>query len=96
MSAMRTAEITEIKQALDELKSQVLILCQKTDVQEVAKQLYELQKVTPDATKAEIDLDAIEFPKPVKDPNNIELNIEPGELKTMIEETVKNLIQGGK
>lgn len=96
MSAMRTAEITEIKQALDELKSQVLILCQKTDVQEVAKQLYELQKVTPDATKAEIDLDAIEFPKPVKDPTDIELNIEPGELKTMIEETVKNLIQGGK
>ncbi len=77
MSATRTAEITEIKQALDEIKSQVSLLLPK------------------DAPKVEIDLDAIELPKAVKDPAKIELNIEPGELKTMIQETIKNLIQGG-
>lgn len=79
----------EFKQALDELRSQVLILCQKTEEQEPPV----IHKV--DATKGEFDLDAIELPQTEKDPDKIELNIEPGELKTIIEEAVKKLIQGG-
>lgn len=98
MSATRTASTDklnvkvemsdEIKQALDELKNQVLILCQKTEKQESPA-------VDPDANKDEIDLDAIELPEPAKDPDDIELDIEPGELKTIIQEAVKNQIQGG-
>lgn len=76
MSAMRTAIADELKQALDEMKSQVSLLLQK------------------DAPKV-IDLDAIEFPKATKDPEQIQLSIEPEELKRLIRETTQNLIQGG-
>jgi len=75
----------EFKQALEDLKAQVLLLSQKMTA----------EPEKPDANKVEIDLDAIELPKIAKDPAEIELNIEPGELKNMIAETVKNLIQGG-
>ncbi len=96
MTAMRTAPASELaikvelseefKKALEEIKSQVLLLSQKSTE----------EPKNPDAAKdQEIDLDAIELPAPKKDPADIELNIEPGELKNMIQETVKNLIQGG-
>lgn len=75
----------EFKQALDEIKSQVLLLS--------GKMAGEPEK---DAPKVEVDLDAIELPEAEKDPADIELNIEPGELKTMIQDTVKTLIRGGK
>ncbi len=48
-----------------------------------------------DANKVEIDLDAIELPKAKKDPAEIELNIEPGELKNMIAQIIKEQLQGG-
>jgi hypothetical protein len=77
----------ELKQALDELKGQVSILLEKQETPVIP---------ATDASKDEIDLDAIESPEPAKDPDDIELNIEPGELKTIIQEAVKNQIQGGK
>jgi len=90
MTAMRTAsadklsvkiEITdELKQALEEIKSQVLLLSQKQDSQDADK---------------DIDLDAIELPVATKDPAQDELNIEPGELKNMIVQIIKEQLQGG-
>jgi hypothetical protein len=110
-TAMRTApahettiklELTEeFKSALEEIKSQVLLLSQNTtakefvDMEAIAKEMYRLQiQIQKDAPK-DINLDAIELPKVAKDPADIELDIEPGELKTMIQEIVKNSIQGG-
>ncbi len=52
--------------------------------------------INQNAASKDIDLDAIELPSPEKDPASIELNIEPGELKTMISEIVNDqLRQGG-
>lgn len=73
-------EIEEIKIALEEIKSQVLLLCQKS--------------VPEDANK-DINLDAIEFPKAEKDAAQNELNIKPEELKQLITETIKNQLNGG-
>lgn len=77
----KSEEMEEIKQALDEIKSQVLLLCPKPE-----------QK---DANKVDIDLDAIEFPKVEKDAAQNELEIKPEELKQLIIETINNQIKGG-
>ncbi len=86
MTAARTAPTTEatikvelsdeLKQALEEIKSQVLLLSQK------------------DADK-DIGLDAIEWTPAKKDATQDELNIEPGELKTMIAEIIQEQLKGG-
>ena len=70
----KTNDIDEMKQALAEIKSQVLILCEKT-------------KKT-DANE-DINLDAIEFPKNEKNAANDELQIKPEELKQLIKELLK-------
>ena len=80
----KVIELSEIKQALDELKGQVLLLLPKQ---------VDLQSI--DAPKVEINLDAIELSKAEKDPNNIELNIEPEQLKSLIKEIIQESIQGG-
>ena len=95
MTAARTAPASEsvikvelsdeFKQALDEIKSQVLLLSGKMSG----------EPGNEEAPKVEFNLDAIELPEAEKDPADIELDIEPGELKTMIQETVKTLIRGG-
>ncbi len=66
----------EFKQALEEIKSQVLLLSQK-------------------GAPKDIDLDAIEWTPAKKDVAQDELNIEPGELKTMIAEIIQEQLQGG-
>jgi len=73
MTAMRTAEYDEIKTALEDLKSQVLSLCEKS--------------AASDASKAVIDLDAIEFVKSSVPPDEPEIT--PDELKKIISETIK-------
>lgn len=68
----------DFKQALEEIKSQVFLLSQK----------LEKQNIKNDANK-EIDLDAIEFVEVEKDVATDELTIEPNELKNMIEQVIK-------
>jgi hypothetical protein len=73
-------ETAEIKQALEDIKSQVLLLSPKPN-----------QK---DANE-DINLDAIEFPKVEKDAAQNELDIKPEELKEIIKEIINNQIKGG-
>jgi len=88
----KTNDIGEMKQALAEIKSQVLILCEKTDIKIIANEIFDLQK--KDANK-DINLDAIEFPKPEKDAAQDKLEIKPEELKQLITEIINNQIKGG-
>lgn len=74
-------DLTEVKQALEELKSQVLLLCEKKESKEVPT--------------VEIDLDNIEFQKDEKDAAHNELEIKPEELKSLITEILNNQIKGG-
>jgi hypothetical protein len=87
MTAARTAPATEatIKVELPEEFKQVL--------EEIKAQVLLLSQ--KDAPK-DIDLDAIELPKPTKDADLDELDIEPGELKTMIAEIIKEQLKGGR
>jgi phage head maturation protease len=75
----RNTELIEIKEALAEIKSQVLSLCEKSAVK--------------DASKAVIDLDAIEFVKSSVPPDEPEIT--PDELKKIISETIKTYFEGG-
>jgi hypothetical protein len=68
-------EIAELKQALDEIKNQVLLLSQKNDLS--------------DASKVEIDLDAIDAKSFFE---TDEPEIEPDMLKQLITESVENLV----
>jgi len=73
----RNTELIEIKEALAEIKSQVLSLCEKS--------------AKPDASKVEINLDAIEFvksSKPLDEPD-----ITPDKLKDMISESIKTYLK---
>jgi HK97 family phage prohead protease len=78
MTAIRTAEITEMKQALEEIKSQVLFLYEKS------------QPVIIDAPK-EINLDAIDAKTLL--PTETELKIEPDMLKKLISESIENTVK---
>jgi HK97 family phage prohead protease len=76
----RKPKSAEIKQALDEIKSQVLLLCKEPEKIEASK---------------EIDLDAIEWPKTKKDAEQNELKIEPGALKELMSTVIKNQLTNG-
>jgi hypothetical protein len=78
-TAMRTADMEQIKTALEEIKSQVLSLCEKS--------------AEKDASKAVIDLDAIEFVKSSVPPDEPEIT--PDELKKIISESIKTYFEGG-
>lgn len=110
MTANRTAQTGEIKgltdllgtllstqgeqkQALDDFKSQVLLLLSQ-------KGTGGTDPLNPDASKADsskdIGLEAIEFPKSQSNAAQVELNIEPGELKNMIAEIINQQLKGGR
>ena len=76
---MKTVDIDQIKQALEEIKFQVLSLCEKSVITITPP-------TTPDASK-EIDLDAIEITS-----KSDELNIEPETLQRFIKQALQDVV----
>ncbi len=83
-AAMTIGMSDELKQAFADLTAKVTSLAERAT-----------PPSTPKAKSEEIDLDAIESPKATPNAADIELNIEPGELKRLIAETTQEIIRGG-
>ncbi len=75
----------ELKQAFEDIKKEI------ESLKDVRKK--ESKEVRKKENKVEIDLDSIELPKNAKVTALDELNIEPEELKKMMKESMKEIIQ---